>query len=264
VASCCAVRLFPPLERSIISGCRPRQHGSAQVLLLWHVLNLLLRPQRQGRQRRARLRPQPAQRSRAKPPRRDSRGSARACGLPELLIMPRSALLPACAPRRQWAPGMLGLSVHLARRAWPRSRQHLVHSSLGCFLQSFCRPHPWPCHCNSACRQLPGLLCRPQLPGICIPLYPFLNLGAASSVHAIPVRIHPCRFPPTGASACRLLHQCVPPADCCAVPIPILYAHRCGGPPHRTHGFRLDPWCTAALTRASALGIPAQLHAFFV
>jgi hypothetical protein len=46
------------------------------------------------------------------------------------------------------------------------------------------------------------------------------------------------------------------------VPIPVSYAHRCSGPPHRTHGFWLDPGAAAALTRGSALGMRVQLRGF--
>jgi hypothetical protein len=74
----------------------------------------------------------------------------------------------------------------------------------------------------------------------------------------------PTPLPPAGAPACRLLRQCVPPAVCCAVPLPIAYAHRCSGPPHRAHRFRLDLGCAVALTKGSVLGMRVQVRALFV
>jgi hypothetical protein len=69
-----------------------------------------------------------------------------------------------------------------------------------------------------------------------------------------------------GHAACRLLRQCVPPALCGAVPVPVSHTYRCSGPPRRTHWFRLDQGRAAALAiaRGSSLGMRVQLWALFL
>jgi hypothetical protein len=49
-----------------------------------------------------------------------------------------------------------------------------------------------------------------------------------------------------------------------AVPLPVLHAYSCTGPPQRTHGFQLDERRTVALTLDLTLGMQVQMPALFV
>jgi hypothetical protein len=76
-------------------------------------------------------------------------------------------------------------------------------------------------------------------PGYALRAIPFQTLGRFS-LHAMQFlceATHAAFLQP----ACRLLRQCVPAAVRGAVLLPISHANRCSGPPHRTHGLRLNP-----------------------